>query len=187
MENRQKTPVVLYVLSAFCFIPLIGVFIGAILILFSVFSKYRDKILIIIATCGILSSVILYGSLYYYGSKHGGSFDELTIQLAETELTNIVKELEYYKLQHDRYPDSLTYINSNNSFLYLNDPIQQKNNNRDKNVNFYYELRDSGYYLFSVGYDGIPFTDDDILPKVSCDEAKKIGILKCKLDSTKTK
>ena len=61
-----------------------------------------------------------------------------------------------------------------NSFI---DPtfIQRKSTSDGR---FYYELDSSGsfYYLRSVGPDGIPFTNDDILPTLSEDERKNTGL-----------
>ena len=37
----------------------------------------------------------------------GGMFDELRGKLARANLTGLVREIEYYKLQHGRYPGSL--------------------------------------------------------------------------------
>lgn len=184
MDNKPKTPVILYIVSGLSFIPLIGVFAGLIVILFGAIGKYKNKILIIIGACGILFSIILYSSLFYFGFKHrGGTFDDLTVQMADHQLTDIVKEIEYYKIQYDVYPDSLNRLDTKNSFVFINDPILQKIDMKNKNPLYYYQVSDSGYYLFSVGFDGKPFTNDDILPKISCNEASRIGILKCRIDS----
>ncbi len=188
MDNKPKTPIILYIASGLSFIPLVGIFVGLIVILFGAIGKFKNKILIIIGSCGILFSIILYSSLFYFGFKHrGGTFDDLTVQMAENQLTNIVKELEYYKIQNDTYPDSLNHLDTENSFIFINDPILQKIDTKNKNPLYYYHVSDSGYYLFSVGFDGEPFTDDDLLPKISCEEADKIGILKCTIDSSLTK
>jgi len=184
MDNKPKTPILLYIASGLSFIPLIGVFIGLIVILFGAIGMYKNKILIIIGSSGILFSIILYSSIFYFGFKHrGGTFDDLTVQMAESQLTDIVKELEYYKIQHNIYPDSLNYLVTKNSFVFIYDPILQKIDMKNKNPLYYYQVCDSGYYLFSVGFDGKPFTNDDILPKISCEAATKIGILQFTIDS----
>lgn len=187
MNDKPKTPIILYIASGLSFIPLVGIFVGLIVILFGAIGKFKNKILIIIGSCGILFSIILYSSLFYFGFKHrGGIFDDLTVQMVENQLTTIVKELEYYKIQHNVYPDSLNRLNTNNSFIFIDDPILQKMDMNNKNTGYYYQVSDSGYYLFSVGFDGKPFTNDDIFPKISCNEAAKIGILKCIMDSSST-
>jgi ABC-type transport system involved in multi-copper enzyme maturation permease subunit len=187
MDDKQKTPIILYIVSGLSFIPIYGIIFGLIAILFGAIGKYKNKILIIVGSCGILFSIIMFSSLYYFGViQRGGTFDRLSVHMAESQLTNIVRELEYHKIQNGRYPDSLKHLGTKNSFVSIYDPILAKIDTKKSIPFYYYELKDSGYYLFSAGFDGTPFTDDDILPKITCEEARKIGIPKCTIDSLKS-
>jgi hypothetical protein len=69
----------------------------------------------------------MFSSLYYFGViQRGGIFDRLSVHMAESELTTIVRELEYYKIQNGRYPDSLKHLDTKNSFVSIYDPILAK-------------------------------------------------------------
>ena len=94
-------------------------------------------------------------------------------------LNSAVKDIEFYKLQHGHYPASLREVEPKDK-MQMNDfidptSIQHKGTSDGR---FYYELDPSGafYYLRSVGQDGIPFTNDDILPTLSEDELKNTGL-----------
>lgn len=167
-----------YVLAGASFIPLVGIIFGIIVIVWGIAKKIRH--LIIIGSLGILFSVVLYGSLFYFGMyQRGGIYDKLRAQMAVTMLNSTVKEIEYYKLQHGSYPKSLEDLKPQeaNSFESSIDPTATE---RGKPVDerFYYELDPSGkfYYLRSVGPDGVPFTADDILPSLPPSETQNTGL-----------
>jgi hypothetical protein len=167
-----------YAIGGASFIPLVGVLFGVIAIIWGIARRARS--LIVLGSCGILFTVIAYGALFYFGMfQRGGIYDKLRSQLAVTMLNSAVKEIEFYKLQHGRYPASLREAEPKdkmqmNSFI---DPtfVRHKGTSDGR---FYYELDPSGsfYYLRSVGPDGIPFTGDDILPTLTEDERKNTGL-----------
>ena len=127
---------------------------------------------------------LAYGSLFYFGFYvRGGIFDELRARLAETQLTSLVREVEYYKAQHGTYPTSLRDLpqadpKGAGPFVFTHDPTSQTLGSVDGRL-FFYELAADGqrYYLRSVGPDGQAFTADDIVPSVSEQEASRIGLL----------
>jgi hypothetical protein len=129
----------------------------------------------------MLFPIVIVSVIYMTVHKHGGAMDKAFKDAAEIQLTILVKEIEYYNIQNGRYPDSLPQLSKNSTSVTTFDPIQSRI--KSKNSNYYYSRVDSGYFLFSAGYDGLPFTSDDVLPKVSCEEAQRIGILKCTIDS----
>jgi hypothetical protein len=95
-------------------------------------------------------------------------------------LDDCVKEIEFYKIQHGRYPASLSDVDpkeTKTQFPKCIDPtIIDLNPNRDRH--FYYQLDSSGlfYFLRSVGRDGVPFTPDDIVPTIPAEERTKTGL-----------
>lgn len=140
----------------------------------------KVRTLVWLGISGILITVILYGSLFYFGFyQRGGIYDDLRHQMAVGLLNGNVKNIEYYKLQNGHYPAHLADLTSKNpmDFSSTQDPtaIERGGSVSD---NFYYELDPGGsfYYLRSVGPDGIPFTADDILPTLPEDELKKTGL-----------
>lgn len=166
-----------YAIGGASFIPLVGVPFGLIAIVWGIVR--RAWTLIILGSCGILFTVIIYSSLFYFGFFHrGGIFDELRSRLAVMMLNDAVKEIEFYKLQHGHYPASLRDLDAKDQtqFPKTVDPTIIDWRGK-KDTHFYYELDPSGsfYFLRSVGPDGIPFTGDDIVPTLSEEERKHTG------------
>ena len=180
-SSRRKVHKVVPLSSAIggaSFIPAVGVVFGIVAIVWGVLRRVR--LLVILGSAGILFSVVIYSALFYFGfHKRGGIHDKLRSQLAVTMLNGAVKEVEYYKLQHGRYPSSIQDLNTNDKdkLPTVIDPtfIERKSTT---NKYFFYELDTSGttYFLRSVGPDGIPFTADDILPTISEEERKRTGL-----------
>lgn len=145
---------------------------------------------VMLGATGIAFTIILYGSLFYFGMiQRGGIYDQLRAKMAVTMLNSTVKEIEYYKVQHGSYPKSLDDLaeQEKDSFNLPTDPtaIQREGKMNDK---FFYQLDSSGkyYYLRSVGPDGIPFTDDDILPSLPPSETQNTGLRLDKPDQQST-
>jgi hypothetical protein len=162
-----------YTIGAASFIPAIGVLFGLAAIILGI--AQRARMIIVLGASGIFFSVFLYAALF----SSGGVYATLRSGGAVYVLHDAVKEIEAYKLQHGRYPASLSEIEPKgkkriNNFI---DPMATHGGGT-LNGRFYYQLDPSGefYYLRSVGRDGIPFTGDDILPSLSEDERKKTGL-----------
>jgi len=175
-----------YIVGGLSFIPLIGVFFGAIVILWGLI-KIRNGgwKLILLGGLGICCTVFVYGTLFYKGFvEKGGTFDNLRSEMAQTLLTDLIKNIEYYKLQKGEYPAKLEELEPEDkqdrkSLIMIDDPTYITSGVKGRHL-FYYELTNKGknYYLFSSGRDGEPFTDDDIHPVVAEDEKEKIGYVK---------
>ncbi|WP_136809924.1 type II secretion system protein GspG [Desulfosediminicola flagellatus] len=184
--QKEKIGCLPYVLGGLSFIPLIGVLFGVIVIIVGITKrKIGGWKLITLGSMGIALTVLLYGSLFYKGFiERGGVFDDLSKQLAESQLTDLVKHIEYYRIQNGSYPETLEDLQPKDktdiqSFVFIYDPMNKglKLNSQNK---YYYTLFNEGqkYYLFSSGIDGIPFTQDDIYPIVQHNELSKIGYMK---------
>jgi hypothetical protein len=167
-----------YAIGGASFIPLIGVIFGVVAIIWGI--TRRSLALTLLGICGILFTIVLYGTLYYFGFvQRGGVYDQLRSQLAVTMLNDAVKEVEFYKLQHNHYPAGIAELKANagsNAFKLMDPTFIQRPGT--KYLDFYYELDPSGsfYFLRSVGLDDIPFTNDDILPNLSEEDRKNTGL-----------
>ena len=128
-------------------------------------------------------SVVLYGILI------PSMFNNATISKqfephAISAMTTLVRHVEYYKLQYNRYPSSMEELRSNlkeGEMVFSSDmsgPMRLGEKPRD----FYYEVINGGknYLLFGVGADATPFTEDDIYPLIDSDKDKNIGWVKHK-------
>ncbi len=167
--KKNDIGILAYIVAGASFIPLCGVAFGIVAIIWGFLKIERGgKKIIIIGASGILFTIIIYSSLYFFGFvQRGGIYDDLRTQLAETQLSDLVKSIEFFHLQEGHYPNSLQELQENSSqplFIYDSTDVH----NSDPSRLFYYELDDSGeyYYLLSVGFDGTPFTDDDIFPSI---------------------
>ena len=172
-ENRLG-----YVIAGASFIPLLGIPFGLTAIVLGIVRRTWGSV--VLGASGILFSVVLYGSLFYFGFyQRGGIYDKLRAQMAVTMLNRAVKDIEFYKLQHGHYPATLSEMNTkdiNNPVSVIDPTIMQRWGS--KGIFFFYELEPDGksYFVRSVGADGIPFTADDILPTLSEDERKNTGL-----------
>lgn len=177
-QSPKPVGCVPYAIGGASFIPLVGVLFGIISIIWGIARRARS--LIVLGAGGILFTILAYGALFYFGMfQRGGIYDKLRSQLAVTMLSSAVKDIEFYKLQHGRYPASLREAEPRDKMQMNNfiDPTSMQHKGTSDG-RFYYELDPSGsfYYLRSVGQDGIPFTDDDILPTLTEDERRNTGL-----------
>lgn len=173
-----------FVLAGISFIPLLGVIPGLICIVNAlVGKKTNSKLLGLLGFAGIMVSVVLYGILL------PSMFNNPTISKqfephAISAMTSLVRHVEYYKLQNNRYPSSMEELRSNLKegemvFSFdMSGPMRLGEKQRD----FYYEVINGGknYLLFGVGADATPFTEDDIYPLIDSDKDKNIGWVKHK-------
>jgi hypothetical protein len=171
--QKSKPP---YLLGLLCLIPLVGAFVGLGLLLYGLI-KYKDKWLAVIGAAGILFSVIVYSSLFY-GMKHASIFKQGFSDISQMQLNSLVKNIEFYKLQHGQYPDSLQQLLDDDKLAPTTDAIQLNQGRQNNNYN-YQRLGDK-YVLFSSGEDGIPKTKDDLFPQVIISDSSKIGLIKSK-------
>ncbi len=107
------------VLGILAFIPLVGVLLGILAIIFGVIARRQIKNQefkgrglatagIILGVLGIAATFGFYGALYHFGFKSkGGPFKEAKIESTKQMLTQNAGALELYKKQYGRYPESL--------------------------------------------------------------------------------
>ena len=158
-----------YPLGLLGLIPLVGFFVGLGLLLYGII-KYKDKVLIGIGIACMLFTLIIYSSLFYFGFKSDFGKNAWA-KHSQVQLNSLVKNIEFFKLQNGKYPDSLTQLLNKNEFVMIVDPLKATSGNSD--MFFNYENLGDFYLLFSSGIDGLPNTKDDIFPEVS--PSKNIG------------
>jgi hypothetical protein len=170
-----------YVVGGLAFIPLIGLLFGIAAIVWGlVTNKSGGKRVAALGASGIVLTVVLYGSLFYFGFvQRGGVYDDLRAKLVQSSLNSLVPSIEFYKIQNGRYPESLEQLQHSlpkESFVSVYDSSIPSFSGQPPY--FYYERVDADhYYLRSVGPDGKPFTGDDIVPQITIPPNGKIGLL----------
>jgi len=118
MNTNLKSGSHLYRRGWLGLIPLIGVFVGLVLLILAIF-KYKDKKLMVIGIACILFTFLIY-SLMDYRFEYSKSGKNEKAQFVINDLNRLVIEVEFYKLQNKSYPDSLEqlYKNDKNVFIY---------------------------------------------------------------------
>jgi len=165
IHQEKNAPTGLYILSGFSFIPAIGVIFGVISIIISFFNFRRFRIIFILGLSGIIFSIVIYSTLFYFGMvQRGGVYDNLRVELSRTLLNNISRELVNYKCRYGKYPDKLEDILKDNAPVIIYDPISNNMRHVNNSLKFYYKAEKDTFILFSVGVDRKPFTKDDIYP-----------------------
>jgi hypothetical protein len=162
-----------YLLGLLCLIPLVGAFVGFGLLLYGLL-KYKDKWLSIIGAAGIVWTIIFY-TMLWYAATHKSLFTKGFADLSQMQLNSLVKNIEFYKLEHGQYPEDLQLLKED-KLAPINDPVQGLQ--RKENSYFNYRKVGDRYLLFSSGQDGIPNTNDDLFPQVTITDSGKIGLIK---------
>jgi len=165
IKKAKKAPTGLIILGGLSFIPFIGILFGAISILISLTDFGRFRIMFILGLSGIIFSIIIYSAIYYFGFiKRGGTYDELRVEMNQILLKEIDNDIVKYKSKYGFYPNDLKSLLKENGNLNLKDPIINVIKNYKGDSLFYYKTTPSEFMLFSIGFDGKPFTKDDIYP-----------------------
>lgn len=166
-----------YLLGLICLIPFVGAFVGVVFIILGA-TRFKDNWFTLIGAFGITFTVVIYSTVFQAG-KHASVFKNGFKELSKMQVSNLVKDIEFYKLQNGQYPDSLKQLQVDNKSAFIYDPLQASQG-RQSNL-FYYLKVGNKYKLFSSGEDGIPCTVDDFYPQVSAKVISKIGLLKYEL------
>ena len=174
-ENDNKKGKVHYWWGLLGLIPLLGAIVGFVLVLLGIF-RYRNKTLVYIGTACILFTVGLYSYLIYVARNS----DEVATGFAtisQMQVNGLVKDIEFYKIQHGVYPNKLEDLQENNELVTIVDPILL-NHSTKGNLNYQYEKVGDRYKIYSVGVDRVDNTTDDIYPTLANADSTKIGFIK---------
>ena len=184
---REKISWLVFIPAITSLIPFIGIPFGISALLWGISDwKIGGKKAVIISLFGFLSTIL---TVWYFYSTIGSlasspSVDKVRANYSQTSMSFLIRYIEYYKIGHGRYPNSLSDLKEKDitfkepAFI---DPattaigvpfggVEEKQ--------FYYEVGKDGnsYVLFSVGVDKIPFTEDDIFPVVLDGYKSVIGL-----------
>jgi hypothetical protein len=109
----------------------------------------------------------MFAALFYFGFvQRGGVYDDLRAQLTQTQLNQLVPYIELYRTQRGAYPDSLEQVAE---LIPANTPVMIQDTSMMQvgptgRLYYYERVGEDHYILRSVGADGAPFTNDDIVP-----------------------
>lgn len=165
---RSDLAIISLVLGIVSLIPLVGVLLGALAIIFGILAYFQIKkggqsgrglarAGIILGVLGIALTFIFYGSLYYFGFKSKtGPFIPLKNQVSQQILTQNAGALELYKNKYGQYPENLEEASQVGFTVFPMDHYLKP---------FHYQISEGkqSYELRSLGADGVYGTQDDIL------------------------
>ena len=176
-KNRAKK---YYWYGIFTIIPIFGLILGILLLRKGII--LRDRILCVIGVLGILlTGAFFVGALYY--SKYSDIGKAQRIELARYSLNQVMRDVEFYKLQFGHYPDSLRELKFVDATVFIMDPLSQKRLfSRKLDYLNYKKIDSSRYTLFSSGIDQIPHTADDVYPFIP--DPEKSGLVKESINSS---
>ncbi len=157
-QTKQKGSKLPYIFGGLSFIPLLGVIFGILAICTGL--SMKKKIPVILGISGILLTVLLYGSLFYFGFvANYGPYYDLKKPLAKHGLTSLRGQILIYKERNNRLPSTLKELGkpSTENIYSIYDPWMK---GIEYTVN-----KDGSFVLRSYGPDGIPNNKDDIVSK----------------------
>jgi len=108
-----------------------------------------------------------------------GVYDGLRARLNQSTLDALTPQVELYRIGHGEYPKDLDQLaagapKASPIMIYDANVAGAAGGLRE----FYYRPVGCGhYYLRSVGLDGVPFTQDDIVPDTDPATRTRIGLL----------
>ena len=121
---NQKVSKKYYWYGIFTIIPIVGLIIGILLTRKGIL--LRNRIIFFIGVFGILFTASFFvGGLLY--SKYSDVGKAKRVELTRISLNEIMRDIEYYKVQFGIYPDSLEQLKSVDKMVFIMDPLSQKN------------------------------------------------------------
>lgn len=184
-KEAPKVTVLEYVLGFCSFIPLLGVLLGILSIVFGALKfKAGGWKVVLLGVGGILFTIVLYGTLFLIAfTGKNNMMTEMEAQMAKSNLRQCVLALEFYHQVHGEYPAKLEDLPGakfvpGNMVNFMDQSGGFPGN--FKMQLFYYERTADGtaYYLLGRGPDGQPFTEDDLLPNLTAEEQAHSGFKK---------
>jgi hypothetical protein len=163
-------------------VPIIGAVNGVIMILMGVI-QYKDYKYCFIGLMGILFTFVFFKYVDIFPSPPNMNSPAMVKTLKEwtqEDLNQLVKNIEFYKYEHNSYPDSLQQLKDDNKTVSIYDPIIEYRHLKGDKVNtvFNYKKINNKYTLFSSGLDEKPHTKDDIYPIIKVTDTSKFGLIK---------
>jgi tetratricopeptide (TPR) repeat protein len=169
-SERQPLKIQHLILAGLGFIPIFGLPFTLITVVwgFSLRKRYGARLLILGVLGPVLSSVVTVGTVSLISSMIFQSpLHEWQSTVLISKLTGTAEMIEGFKRQSGVYPANLKDLNESPRYLLAYDDTQASRVSGGfvKQPTFYYQRLSvpPGYYLFSVGKDGRPFTMDDVL------------------------
>lgn len=104
-------------------IPIVGLLIGILLLRKGIILK--NRILFLIGVLGVLITISFFVAGLYY-SKYSDVGKAKRVELAQYSLNQVMRDVEFYKVQFGNYPDSLQELKFVDITVFIMDPLSGK-------------------------------------------------------------
>jgi tetratricopeptide (TPR) repeat protein len=163
------------ILAGLGFLPLLGLPFSLITVVWGFFLRKEvgAKLMILGVLGPFLSLAALVGAVSFFQAVifRSPSIKQQQSVILMQKLSSTAAMIEDFKKQSGGYPANLKDLNESARYLIAYDDTQpsQGSGGFVRQPTFFYQRVSTppGYYLFSVGQDGKPFTPDDVLPPLS--------------------
>jgi hypothetical protein len=166
--NKFRKVKNLYYWGLLGFVPNFGAIAGVVLIIKAL--QLKKIGLAAVGTADIAFTIVFWTLIFPKLNPNGFK------DISQMELNNLVKNIEFYRLEKGGYPDNLQQLLKDDPTAFINDPIQT--DNLRKNTLYNYKNLGDKYLLFSSGLDGIIDTKDDVYPTLSITDSTKVRFVK---------
>ena len=179
-----------FIVGVLSCIPLLGIPFGIIAVIWGLATKRAGgKKLASIGFAGMIClTIVPYSALFYFGfPQRGGVYDNLRSKMAQNNLNATVQSIEFYKMTHGEYPDSMEGLKSSLpkdslQALALYDPriireMEASSNNTPPRYLYYRRVGADHYHLRGLAPDGNPFSPGALVPEVIPSSTANLGLL----------
>jgi hypothetical protein len=163
METKSLNKKTLLLLLLISIIPLVGAFVGLVLIILG--SNQKQKQLIRIGIFGVITTILTYSIAIIIGQNIDSNASDSDVRLTKKVINQLILEIHEYKINYGNFPKDLETLSKSDEKILINDPILLFKKNHSIKTTFEYETDGKSFKLFSVGVDGKSNTKDDIYPK----------------------
>jgi hypothetical protein len=180
-DDKRNLGVFAFMIGGLSFLPVVGVVFALIAIAWGTFTrKAGGRTLAQIATAGATFAAATTVAVYYVALvQRGDVYDRLRVTVAQARLNAMVAEIELYKAEYGEYPASLEEMHQGmreGVDVSEHDPTDLKPRMLQRPF-YYVRVGPAHYILRSVGFDGLPFTGEDVVPQIDPGAFPRCGLL----------
>jgi len=176
-----------FIFAAASFVPAVGIFLGAIAAVWGANTRKRGgSVLVLLGALGAAVSFFVATQatgrairLDHCAETIEREYEDFIVEFTEAWLEGLVLDIEFYRVQHGSYPADLYDLHRGDGSPMTFELIDPRTIGFSKEMNafFYQRVDDDHYYLLSIGPEGEPFTEDDIVPDIHILRGSRAGLL----------
>jgi hypothetical protein len=178
LESRPQLGRIARIVGVLALVPVVGAPLALVALVWGLVTNKRGASRLIGFGLGGIAISIGAAIVFMAIRNYNLPFGPMMRMLAQQELTETVRSVEFHKIQTGHYPDTLVDLRESSppgTVAHMFDPSQSF---MAKPRMFYYERIDADhYYLLGVGPDSQPFTADDLVPQIDVKPGSHVGLV----------